>query len=115
MEPGFRGSPAPRDESEKENGLRNRKGFAEAFRSERECFGMTLELSSPEKADFGMQLFEDDNGQTNEWRWVLYRMDTLGERAHGIVSRGGINEVAKSICSSIHNTISHPGGQVEDQ
>ena len=107
--PGFRGSPISQNDGE-----RNRGDFARAFHNEHECFGITLTLKNPEQADFGLQFFNGIDGRSGQRQWIVYQMDTLGERAHGETT-GGLSEVVKSVCSTVHDAVTFPGGGIQGQ
>jgi hypothetical protein len=116
-DPGFRGSPAPQTEREKKQDMKNREDFVHSFQNEPACFGITLTLTNPKSADFGLQIFKGIDGWTGRWQWVLYSMDTLGAKATGEVTGAGtqigMDGMVQSVCSSIHSAVSHRGGRVE--
>lgn len=53
---GFRGSPMPQNQSEKEQERQNQELFVESFRSEHQCNGIALKLKDPKQADFSLQV-----------------------------------------------------------
>jgi hypothetical protein len=118
-DPGFRGSPVPQNEEGKKKEMKNREDFLRSFRSERECFGITLRATNPKDSDFSLQVFNGIDGRTGRLQWVLYRMDTLGLKANGETTGAGtpmgIDSVAKSVCSVIHDAVSEQGGRVEGE
>jgi hypothetical protein len=109
VDSGFRGSSTPQ-----ENGEKNREDFARAFQNDHECLGITLTLNQPENADFGVQFFNGIEGRVGQRQWVAYRMDTLGERAHGETT-GGMSEVVKSVCSNVQDGVTPAGGRIEGE
>lgn len=117
VEQGFRGSPAPQNEREKKQAMKNQEDFVGSFQSQPECFGITLTLKNPKDADFGLQIFKGIDERIGSWQWVLYRMDTLGVTVSGEDSGAGtqigLDGMVKSVCSSIHNGASNRGGKVE--
>lgn len=109
---GFRGSPIPQNESEKEQERQNQKLFVESFRSNPQCNGITLKLKDPKEADFSLQVFSGIDGRTGRWQYVLYRMDTLGEKEHG-EGTGGLNGILKSVCPTIREAAFMQGGTIQ--
>jgi membrane associated rhomboid family serine protease len=108
---GFHGNPAPQSGIEKEQERKDREIFVNSFRTERQCYGITLKLKNSKEADFGLQVFSGIDGRTGRWQYVLYRMDTLGEIEHGETTVGP-NEIAQSVCSAIRGAANR-GGSVE--
>jgi hypothetical protein len=119
VDQGFRGSPLPHNESDKKKEIKNREDFVRSFQSEPGCFGITLRPTNPKGADFGLQVFNGIDERTGRWQWVLYRMDTLGATANGedtgAGTKMGLDEMVKSVCSSIHDSVFYRGGRVEVQ
>jgi len=117
VDEGFHGSPAPQNENEKKQATKNREDFVHSFQSEPACFGITLTLTNPRSADFGLQVFNGIDERKGRWQWVLYRMDTLGAIANGegtgAGTKMGMDGIAQSICSSIHDAAFYRGGRVE--
>jgi hypothetical protein len=111
---GFRGRPVPQNETEKKQAVKIQESFVESFRKEPQCFGITLRLKNAEEADFRLQVFEGIDGRTGRWQWILYRMDTLGEKAHGEGTGEGPNAIVKSVCSTIRDDAFSQGGSVEE-
>jgi membrane associated rhomboid family serine protease len=111
-EPGFRGSPAPQNDREKEQEQKSRELFVDSFRSEPKCYGITLKLKNPGDADFALQVFHGIDGRTDGWQYVLYRMDTLGVKQLGETPEGP-KSMALSVCSVIRDTVFTRGGSVE--
>jgi hypothetical protein len=102
----------PQDERAKKQAQKDQEDFVHTFQSERECFGITLILADPKSTDFSLQLFNGIDERTGRLQWVVYRMDTLELKATGETT-GSIGDVAKSVCSSIHDAVSDRGGRVE--
>jgi hypothetical protein len=117
LDPGFGGSPVPRNEHEKKKEMKNQEDFVHSFEKARECFGITLKLKNPADTDFGLQIFNDIDGRTGKSQWILYRMDTVQVRSYGEATGAGTpmgtDGMVKSVCSSIHDTVSLQGGRVE--
>jgi len=116
VDEGFRGSPMPQAQSEKLQQSKTREDFAQAFRDERACFGVTLILNNSRTADLGIQVFEGIDGRTGRWQWILYRMDTLGAVASGEVTSGQerrLDLTVGAVCNSVHDAVTHSGGTVE--
>jgi hypothetical protein len=115
-DPGFHGSPAPQDKESKKKEVENREKFASSFEGQPECFGITLARVNPSDADFNLQIFNGIDGHTGRWQWVLYSMDTLGAKASGEATGAntimGTDAMVKSVCNSIHNSLSQQGGRV---
>jgi membrane associated rhomboid family serine protease len=111
-EPGFRGSPAPQNDSEKEQERKSRETFIDSFQSVPQCHGITLKLRKRGDADFALQVFNGIDGRTGRWQYLLYRMDTLGEVERGETTQGP-KGVAQSVCSTVLVTAFPRGGSVE--
>ena len=114
---GFRGSPLPKNGTEKNQAANYREDFVHTFQNEHDCFGITLTLKDPKAADFALQVFNGIDGRTGSLQWVLYRTDTLrasswGEST-GAGTKMGMDGVVHSVCTSVHNSISSQGGRVE--
>ena len=112
-EQGFRGSPVPQNDRQKQLERKNREIFSESFEDDPECYGITLKLKKPEDADFALQIFEGIYGRTGRWQYVLYQTDTLGERSRGEISGTGAKGLAASVCSTLREVAFAKGGSVE--
>jgi len=114
-DPGFR-SPVSQNERGKGEGLRNREAFVRSFRSQPECFGVTLLIDNPKNADFGLQTSYDSDGKTARWAFFLFRMDSIRLVGSGNSTGPSISvspaEMAKSVCSAIREAVSDKGGRV---
>jgi hypothetical protein len=113
-DPGFR-SPVPRNDRGKGEGLKNREAFVRSFRSQTECFGVTLMIDNPKNADFGLQTSYDSDGKTDRWEFFLFQMDSIrlvgSGNSAGPSMRVGPAEMAKSVCSAIREAVSDKGGK----
>ncbi len=113
---GFRGSPIFEDKVQKQKNAQIRDAFVGAFSNTPECAGITLTLQEPIGSNFALQVFSAISGRTGRLQWILYRMDTLGESAHGEGTLAddnvGLTEITKSVCSSIRSQATPKGGTV---
>jgi hypothetical protein len=102
---GFRGSPIFENQEQKKKNAQTRETIARSLPSIPECSGIELQPQNSKDAGFVLQLFNGIDGRSGRLQWVLYRADTLGERAHGegtgadtVMGQIGI---AEAVCSAI--------------
>jgi hypothetical protein len=106
-EDGFRGSPVFRDSDRKNKNAQTREAFVRSLPSIPECAGIVLQPGNSEETDFVLQLFNGIDGRSGRLQWVLYRTDTMGERAHGEGTGDGIEiAITRDVCSTIRAAVS---------
>lgn len=107
---GFRGSPTFENQEQKTKNANARETFARSLPSIPECSSITLKSEGSDDTDFVLQLFNGIEGRSGRLQFVLYRMDTLGESAHGegtgADTKQGQDGIARSVCSTIRDLTS---------